>query len=682
MELDLRNGKRDSVRVEIKLLAAGAARTCAQAVLAYYADDFGNAVRLAKSAEAKARKADDRSLEAEAARMLSDSLRLSGEYDKALAAAERAIDRHGGGGQPLAWQSKAEALRVLRHYPEALEALSEALRRARRQKDAGSEARALYAMAMAYGRVPDYPRALRSAEAALLAARKASDLTSSTIATGAKARALFWLNRHEEARAAAEDAAKIAEDIGYHLGVANALLVKIRTCQFSGDYGTAIAAAQAARDAAVASNVQYTLDAVLSQQMKVLTEAEMPAERDAALKELAGSNPGMAQRLENYRVRPGWSGRAFRLYWECRQREQKLREDLRKAPMEPKLPQSPTEAKGVVCVLRKWASCTTVSLVRSRHDVQRADSGATGGGYFLWWDGWGLAIDPGLGFGDLFTAQGFVPRNINAIVATHHHIDHTGDMLPIITTLFEMGEEEINHRAHFYLAPGAFVAYADLLAYMPKMASVVSLHPDGPTPVTTPKADLWPVPARHKDLTGRTDSAIGLIVDLKDEDGKCVCRVGFSGDTGFTKGCGKRFANVDLLVVHVGSVYPADVVDVDSQERLRQTQPQGHLGVMGAVDLIIEAKSSSRKRWNPLLLLSEWGEELGPARTEICQVVANMTDLKRVYPAEVNATVALCDHEALPVCGYCPSEYAAGWHTDDKGDIQYVCEAHTHPHDA
>jgi len=295
----------------------------------------------------------------------------------------------------------------------------------------------------------------------------------------------------------------------------------------------------------------------------------------------------------------------------------------------------------------------------------------------LWWQGWGLVIDPGLGFGEAFRAAGFFPRNINAVIATHHHIDHTGDILPILTCIFEMNDEPTpagdRHVVDFLFAPGAFSTFADVAAFAPGVRSVRLLRANESAALRLPnesEVTITGVKAEHRDLTGRSDAAIGLRIDLPAANGQ-VCRVGITGDTRFVKDTAADFKNVDLMVVHIGSIYP---YDLGEQER----QPW-HLGFSGVVSILQEVKRLSLDCWDPMVLVSEWGEELAPDRSVICEEVGKATGLCRVFPAEWRQSVALRPGGASPICAREDDRTASHWHVTDTGYIDYLCSSHDHP---
>ena len=90
-----------------------------------------------------------------------------------------------------------------------------------------------------------------------------------------------------------------------------------------------------------------------------------------------------------------------------KKREETLRSVLHSPAVPPKMIRG---AIGKFQVLRNWASYTSVDLMRPLNKKSGPGIRRTGGGYFLWWNGWGLVIDPGLGFGEAFRAAGWLPE--------------------------------------------------------------------------------------------------------------------------------------------------------------------------------------------------------------------------------------------------------------------------------
>ena len=183
------------------------------------------------------------------------------------------------------------------------------------------------------------------------------------------------------------------------------------------------------------------------------------------------------------------------------------------------------------------------------------------------------------------------------------------------------------------------------------------------------RVTVRPVRAEHRDLTGRDDAAIGLRIELTNPENR-VCCVGLSGDTRLLKESADSYKDVDLMVVHIGSLYEYDV---------GEGERPWHLGFSGAVGLLEGIRECSRPDWDPLVLISEWGEELAPDRTAICEALSTTVGLRRVFPAELFQCVALKPSKAEPICAANDGNVATIWQETVPGRIEYLCTLHAHP---
>ena len=82
-------------------------------------------------------------------------------------------------------------------------------------------------------------------------------------------------------------------------------------------------------------------------------------------------------------------------------------------------------------VLRRWNSYTPIIA---------DNENSKGGGYFFKTPSYGIVIDPGLNFINNFKTSGYYFHEIDHILITHAHNDHTADLESILTLLFEYNE--------------------------------------------------------------------------------------------------------------------------------------------------------------------------------------------------------------------------------------------------
>ena len=100
----------------------------------------------------------------------------------------------------------------------------------------------------------------------------------------------------------------------------------------------------------------------------------------------------------------------------------------------------PNDFPSFLSVLRKWNSYTPII------PSEKGDN--KGGGYFLYHKGKGIVIDPGFNFIENFYQEGFKVADIDAILITHAHNDHTVDFESILTLIYKYNdaiEDSVKH---------------------------------------------------------------------------------------------------------------------------------------------------------------------------------------------------------------------------------------------
>ena len=106
-------------------------------------------------------------------------------------------------------------------------------------------------------------------------------------------------------------------------------------------------------------------------------------------------------------------------------------------------PRTIKDNENFLSILKKWNSASPkYPLNRSKDYIKflKYDNKA-GGGFFLVLDGYGLIIDPGYNFLELFYENGFVPRDIDGIFISHCHDDHCIDLESIFSVIFKINKE-------------------------------------------------------------------------------------------------------------------------------------------------------------------------------------------------------------------------------------------------
>ncbi|OGC23308.1 hypothetical protein A2291_06575 [candidate division WOR-1 bacterium RIFOXYB2_FULL_42_35] len=297
--------------------------------------------------------------------------------------------------------------------------------------------------------------------------------------------------------------------------------------------------------------------------------------------------------------------------------------------------------------IHKWNSATPLFS----HSISQ------GGGYFLTLKNKhgqtkGIAIDPGYDFFDIFRDTGLGIADIDAIIITHDHDDHTESVEGILSLLAKyndhneqkntkvldifgssgtllkfhgllsatdlFGNREINFKL---LVPGSEITEIENVSLQEKHGFTLSIKP-----------------AHHTERWTNQESAVGLVIhtNIPDIKNGGQLNIGITGDTRYEVGIGRAYKDCQVLLLNIGSV--------EKEEGKFLSQ---HLGMIGCINLLKEARLDKHL----LAILTEFGEEFSGKRDIISRILENwaqpMAGNKqkqlRVIPADVHLEVRLED---------------------------------------
>jgi hypothetical protein len=312
-------------------------------------------------------------------------------------------------------------------------------------------------------------------------------------------------------------------------------------------------------------------------------------------------------------------------------------------------------------IFRRWGS-STHRLFANRLGLQK------GGGYYLSWNGFGIAIDPGYDFlSNVFSMRTlqFSSQDIQAAVISHVHDDHTQDFEPLISLQYRLRRRNSNqvqipfNEFPTYCSEGVRWKYAPVSAVNP----FLKLVPLVPTKnsrrnnlvlpgvgavdpfLTTTGLNIEAMLSYHSEMPWHLNNT-GLSLKIASTDLNKPFSLGYTSDTSF-EGEARNllinfFKDVDLLVLHLGNMKEG-----------RNRYPPHHLGEGGCIDLISHLKFECPK----LFLLSEFGadEFITTAgiddRIPFTQYVETMSGArnfgKRVLPADIGLRIKLDSNNFL-----------------------------------
>ncbi len=301
-----------------------------------------------------------------------------------------------------------------------------------------------------------------------------------------------------------------------------------------------------------------------------------------------------------------------------------------------------------------------------------------GGGYLLRWAGRGVAIDPGPGFLVLLREAGYGLEDIDAILATHNHIDHVAELPDILTLFHERNQLPgvAHRRLDLFLAPSVYASHAYLVAGSTDVGRVERLVPDQPLELGAYHLRVSPFRAQHRELGGASNAiSVGISLVSGHRSRTLVGTVVLMGDTGWSeelpvvRALGPM-ARPLALIAHLGSVYPGDV---------RQLHPN-HLGYRGLAALV--GYLSCHGQLPRALGVSEFGLECRSIIPDIIGFTAEMTGGScRVFDGTAGRTLLLpsmtvaCDYRKPDgsICGLPHKWYGQ---SDDLGGIIFRCKLH------
>ncbi len=293
-------------------------------------------------------------------------------------------------------------------------------------------------------------------------------------------------------------------------------------------------------------------------------------------------------------------------------------------------------------VLRRWNSYTPRMLTPTESNV--------GGGYFLYWKGKGVIIDPGFDFIDNFFNNELVIYDIDAVLITHAHVDHCSDFESLLTLLFEYNEKnELKKKIDVFMNLGAMKKF---LGWIPiyeaeEDAKINRIYPleVGNTYDLGDSIRIRATKAIHDEVLCKAYS-VGIIFELYGESGYTKTnpfRIGYTSDTRHDKDIEEQYEGVDIIVPHLGSIDENDFKMGDDTVK----RDENHLMLTGVISTIYKSNAK-------LAIISEFGEELGEERVTIVGAlnrVFRKNKMARCLTGDIGLKVKI--PELTVKCHYC-----------------------------
>jgi Tfp pilus assembly protein PilF/ribonuclease BN (tRNA processing enzyme) len=313
-------------------------------------------------------------------------------------------------------------------------------------------------------------------------------------------------------------------------------------------------------------------------------------------------------------------------------------------------------------ILRGWSSAVTL--------LEGSERRWRGGGYFLKWRGFGIVIDPGFDFLRNFHDAGYHGREITAVVVSHNHPDHNSDLKALDDLRYELykrlaatktgckpyvllWDEDTGHATKFGVEKPQHQHPPIVMGSGYPQPFDLAQHP-----VKIP-VRITPFTANHG---SDVPHAMGMLVELLDENGNPAVRIGYTADTAYREDLHENLAKCDVLIAHISQ---PSIEELQDASRLKEI----HLGYRGTARLLKECTPK-------LALIGEFWAGFTDLRIPLVKGLRQLSGVKAVLPA------GLAMHLRLPSldieCTKCNkptpfSEIKVAPPTDNFGSLAYLC---------
>ena len=257
-----------------------------------------------------------------------------------------------------------------------------------------------------------------------------------------------------------------------------------------------------------------------------------------------------------------------------------------------------------------------------------------------------IAIDPGFDFLDIFRDLGLSIVDLDAILATHDHDDHTESIEGLLSLLAKYNDHSPQSRVKrldVFGSPGVMLKYKGLFnatdPYGNKEVNFKLLIPGSTIDSlgeTSLKEEygcaLHVTQAYHEELWTHQESGVGVIIEtnLSDKNHHPL-KIGITGDTRYEAGLGTQYHDCQIILLNIGSL------EKEEGKLLEQ-----HLGLCGSINLLKEARPH-------IAVLTEFGEEFRGKRSTVASVIEDWSQPMegpaefKVIPADIHLEIRLTD---------------------------------------
>ena len=296
----------------------------------------------------------------------------------------------------------------------------------------------------------------------------------------------------------------------------------------------------------------------------------------------------------------------------------------------------------------------------------------TGGGFYVNWNGIGIVVDPGYGFVDNMNKNQIGIQDVDIVILTHYHIDHTNDMRIIDDMNYQIQERGKKHILYWYMDHTTHSMLYNGFDENINKDTVVEKDMFGDRIAIRENILLAPFKTIHvkdykkSDSTHSTykDDTFGFVLELTDEYGDKV-KIGYTSDTTYYEELVNSLEGCDIIIANISGIYMEDYLLIKQKEN--------HLGYRGCYKLFKNIKSLPK-----IIIISEFWNGISDIRFDICKTMSGeIGDSVKLFPGDIGMHIDMKNHKIK--CSQC-GNYASleNIHTvrpiEDFDGIAYVCD--------
>lgn len=302
----------------------------------------------------------------------------------------------------------------------------------------------------------------------------------------------------------------------------------------------------------------------------------------------------------------------------------------------------------------------------------------SGGGFFIRWNGLGIAIDPGYNYIDNLHKNKLNVFDIDVVIVTHNHIDHNHD-IRLIDDLNKCSWKEKEHIIKWYLDEGTYNASkyfledystinsngtsnkSNIIEYKEQTSISKNFNIDKNSKITV-------FPTFHiQNASTFSNDSFGIKIELMQQN-KVHMSIGYTSDTHYEESVAENLKGSNIIIANISGVYEDDIKKINYKNK--------HLGYYGCYSLIKDIEDDIK-----LFLISEFWSGNDDIRFDIARHLRNecnhnLTNEKiKVLPADIGMKISL--EQTYIKCDMCDN-YSSSTHAirpqEDFSTIKYVCD--------